>query len=192
MNSRETEESECYQPEEEIAEKMSFVFRELKMKAKVLNGVLDEQDNNLPAVETNPSIASEQDGFNVDDTSEDKENETEQTQKANKAGILELSVYAPDTGKPVQETIDFYEQLQLLIETIPQHEDIIIMGDLNGIVGNEVIPEVKNRFNEEIVNERAINKNNGSWKRFLDLDSSSNEMICCMGELQRRMVSDKA
>ncbi|CAG9770420.1 unnamed protein product [Ceutorhynchus assimilis] len=108
---------------------------------------LEGEASNLPSIKQslysqNPSIASEQDGFNVDDTSEDKENETEQThQEANKAGMLEHICAISETKKRGK--------------TIPQHEGIIIMGDLNSRVGNKVIPEVKNRFNEETVNERG-------------------------------------
>ncbi|XP_030757017.1 uncharacterized protein LOC115882899 isoform X2 [Sitophilus oryzae] len=43
-------EEERYEPEEEVKEKMSFVLRELRMKAKVVEGVLDEKENNLLAV----------------------------------------------------------------------------------------------------------------------------------------------
>lgn len=34
-------------------------------------------------------------------------------------------------------------------------ESMIIMGDLNGRVGTDVIPEIKNRLNEEIINQRG-------------------------------------
>lgn len=66
-----------------------------------------------------------------------------------------ISVYAPDTGRPTQEALDFYEQLQLTVDKIPKQDQIIIMGDMNGRVGNEVIPGIKNVFNEEIINDRG-------------------------------------
>ncbi|KRT84832.1 C1 domain containing protein, partial [Oryctes borbonicus] len=37
---------DSYEPDEEVKEKMSFVLRELRIKAKVGNDVLDEKDNN--------------------------------------------------------------------------------------------------------------------------------------------------
>nr|XP_022900506.1 protein unc-13 homolog A isoform X3 [Onthophagus taurus] len=37
---------EALEPDEEVKEKMSFVLRELRMKAKVVEGILDEKDNN--------------------------------------------------------------------------------------------------------------------------------------------------
>ncbi|XP_060525958.1 protein unc-13 homolog B isoform X2 [Cylas formicarius] len=43
-------EDDNYEPEEEVKEKMSFVLRELRMKAKVVEGVLDEKDNNLHVI----------------------------------------------------------------------------------------------------------------------------------------------
>ncbi|XP_064214210.1 protein unc-13 homolog B isoform X1 [Tribolium castaneum] len=43
----EPELEEEYEPFEEVKERMSFVLRELRMKAKVVEGVLEEGDNNL-------------------------------------------------------------------------------------------------------------------------------------------------
>ncbi|XP_031337341.1 uncharacterized protein LOC116166509 isoform X2 [Photinus pyralis] len=37
---------DTFEPDEDVKERMSFVLRELRMKARVLEGVLDEQDNN--------------------------------------------------------------------------------------------------------------------------------------------------
>ncbi|KAF5304318.1 hypothetical protein FQA39_LY09697 [Lamprigera yunnana] len=38
---------DSFEPDEEVKERMSFVLRELRIKAKVVEGVLDEKDNNL-------------------------------------------------------------------------------------------------------------------------------------------------
>ncbi|XP_045460242.1 protein unc-13 homolog C isoform X3 [Harmonia axyridis] len=45
-------EDEPYEPLEDVKEKMSFVLRELRMKAKVVENVLDEKDNNLHVVQS--------------------------------------------------------------------------------------------------------------------------------------------
>ncbi|KAJ8921476.1 hypothetical protein NQ315_003094 [Exocentrus adspersus] len=48
----EPSEEELYEPAEEVKEKMSFVLRELRMKAKVVEGVLNEKDNNLHVIQS--------------------------------------------------------------------------------------------------------------------------------------------
>ncbi|KAL3279660.1 hypothetical protein HHI36_017166 [Cryptolaemus montrouzieri] len=45
-------EEEPYEPMEEVKEKMSFVLRELRMKAKVMEGVLEEKENNLHVIQS--------------------------------------------------------------------------------------------------------------------------------------------
>lgn len=42
----EDEYEDSYEPDEEVKEKMSFVLRELRIKAKVVDGILEEKDNN--------------------------------------------------------------------------------------------------------------------------------------------------
>ncbi|XP_063912782.1 protein unc-13 homolog A isoform X2 [Zophobas morio] len=48
----EPELEEFYEPYEEVKERMSFVLRELRMKAKVVEGVLDEKDNNIHVIQS--------------------------------------------------------------------------------------------------------------------------------------------
>jgi protein unc-13 len=48
----EPELEEFYEPYEEVKERMSFVLRELRMKAKVVEGVLEEKDNNLHVIQS--------------------------------------------------------------------------------------------------------------------------------------------
>lgn len=64
-----------------------------------------------------------------------------------------ISIYAPDTsrGKPERDT--FYESLQKVIDTIPAREKLVMMGDWNARVGNNVVPGIKNRFNEPTLND---------------------------------------
>ncbi|XP_057671201.1 craniofacial development protein 2-like [Diorhabda carinulata] len=66
-----------------------------------------------------------------------------------------ISIYAPEDNKPKQERESFYEQLQNITESLPQNESIIILGDFNARIGNEVIPGVKQRFNENILNDNG-------------------------------------
>ncbi|CAG9853812.1 unnamed protein product [Phyllotreta striolata] len=48
----EPEPDDEFEPNQETKEKMGFVLRELRMKARVLEGVLDEKDNNLLTVQS--------------------------------------------------------------------------------------------------------------------------------------------
>lgn len=66
-----------------------------------------------------------------------------------------VSVYAPDTSKPQEAKDEFYYILQHTIDQIPNSDEIIILGDLNARVGDNVIPGIKERFNEEPVNENG-------------------------------------
>ncbi|XP_030750930.1 craniofacial development protein 2-like [Sitophilus oryzae] len=50
-----------------------------------------------------------------------------------------ISVYATDINKPEEMSMDFYENLQSVIDKIPRHEKIILLGDLNARIGNEVV-----------------------------------------------------
>ncbi|KAK9871101.1 hypothetical protein WA026_011385 [Henosepilachna vigintioctopunctata] len=45
-------EDDSYEPIEEVKERMSFVLRELRMKAKLVEGVLNEKENNLHVVQS--------------------------------------------------------------------------------------------------------------------------------------------
>ena len=48
-----------------------------------------------------------------------------------------LQVYAPQQGLTNQDKDKFYEELQDEVELLPDNENVIIMGDLNGRVGCE-------------------------------------------------------
>lgn len=64
-----------------------------------------------------------------------------------------IPVYAPDTNKPEQDAIDFYESLQQELDQTPQNEKIVILGDMNARIGNLIVHGVKQRFNEETIDE---------------------------------------
>lgn len=63
-----------------------------------------------------------------------------------------LSIYSPEDGKPKQQTETFYEELQNTLDSIPNTEPIILLGDFNARIGSDVIHGVKQRFNEEQLN----------------------------------------
>ena len=66
-----------------------------------------------------------------------------------------ISVYAPDITKPQEERENFYTDLQNTLDKIPIPDEVIILGDFNARIGNEVIAGIKHRFNEETLNENG-------------------------------------
>ncbi|KAH1024973.1 hypothetical protein HUJ05_009793 [Dendroctonus ponderosae] len=60
-----------------------------------------------------------------------------------------VSVYAPDTGKPKSEIDKLYQSIKAVLDNIPRLDDMIILGDLNARIGNNVVSGVKNRFIKE-------------------------------------------
>ena len=77
------------------------------------------------------------------------------TLKHDNGYIQIISAYAPDISKPKEERRSFYEELQSIVDLIPSHHRIILMGDLNARVGNEIINGVKQRFNEHTSNDNG-------------------------------------
>ena len=66
-----------------------------------------------------------------------------------------LSVYAPDISKPKAMREEFYEDLQNIIDKSPKDAKLIIMGDMNARIGSSIIPGIKQRFNEDHMNENG-------------------------------------
>lgn len=62
-------------------------------------------------------------------------------------------VYAPESCKAKHEREQFYEELQDILEKIPSHETLIVLGDFNARIGNKAIPGVMQRFNEDRLND---------------------------------------
>ena len=56
--------------------------------------------------------------------------------------ITVIQVYAPNTNAEEVEVERFYEDLQDLLEPIPQKDILFIMGDWKGKIGNQEIPGV--------------------------------------------------
>ncbi|XP_076038778.1 uncharacterized protein LOC143023980 [Oratosquilla oratoria] len=70
-----------------------------------------------------------------------------------------VQVYAPQQGRPVDEREIFYEDLQNVKNDLPYYDDVIIMGDLNGHIGQERIGL------EHVIGAHSIGKKNlaGEW-----------------------------
>ncbi|XP_044749781.1 uncharacterized protein LOC123310378 [Coccinella septempunctata] len=63
-----------------------------------------------------------------------------------------ISAYAPEDNKMKQVREEFYDQSQGVVESIPQRKPVIMLGDFNARIGNEVLPGIKQRFNEDVLN----------------------------------------
>ncbi|XP_030754777.1 craniofacial development protein 2-like [Sitophilus oryzae] len=67
-----------------------------------------------------------------------------------------VSVYSPEDNKPKQERKSFYNQLQNTIQSLPSDQQkILILGDFNARIGNQIIPGIKQRFNENVLNDNG-------------------------------------
>lgn len=65
------------------------------------------------------------------------------------------SVYAPDIIKSQKKKEDFYDLMQAYIDNIPKKDETVILGDFNAGIGNKVINGIKNRLNEDILNDNG-------------------------------------
>ena len=62
-----------------------------------------------------------------------------------------LSIYAPENCKPLQHGELFYQDT---VNSIPKAEHLIA-GDFNARIGDRIIAGVKQRFNEDVLNENG-------------------------------------
>ena len=67
--------------------------------------------------------------------------------------IMVIQVYAPPSNAEETEVEHFYENLQDLLELIPQNDILCIIGDWNAKVGSQETPRLTGRFDLGIRNE---------------------------------------
>ena len=67
--------------------------------------------------------------------------------------ITVIQVYAPISNPEEAEVAQFYEDLQDLLELIPQKDVLFIIGDWNAKLGSQETPEVTGKFGLGIRNE---------------------------------------
>ena len=67
--------------------------------------------------------------------------------------IAVIQVYAPTSNAGEAEVEQFYEDLQDLLELIPNKDVLYIIGDWNAKVGRQEIPAVTGKFGLEVQNE---------------------------------------
>lgn len=97
--------------------------------------------------------------YNIEDTSFVNERILRITIDIGKGKWHFISVYAPDNGKSKEEIDKFYSDLNSEMEKIPKEHKVLIMRDVNARIGNTVISEVKQRFNEPptITDKNSLN-----------------------------------
>ena len=69
--------------------------------------------------------------------------------------ITVIQVYAPTSNAGEAEVEQFYEDLQDLLELIPNKDVLYIIGDWNAKVGRQEIPAVTGKFGLGVQNEEG-------------------------------------
>lgn len=59
------------------------------------------------------------------------------------------------TKKPKLKSESFYNKLQNIVQSLPSHQRIILLGDFNARIGNEIISGIKQRLNENVFNDNG-------------------------------------
>ena len=67
--------------------------------------------------------------------------------------IIVIQVYAPTSNAEEAEIEWFYEDLQNLLELMPQKDVFFIIGDWNAKVGSQEIPGITGKFGLGVKNE---------------------------------------
>ena len=67
--------------------------------------------------------------------------------------ITIIQVYAPTSNNEETEVERFYEDLQDLLELMPQNDVLFIIGDWNAKVGSQETPGVTGKFGLGVQNE---------------------------------------
>ena len=90
--------------------------------------------------------------------------------KARPANMSIIQIYAPTLDKDDEVHDEFYEQLQVTIESIKRSDYLIVMGDFNAILGNEKVP---------CVTGTGIRNNSG--QRLLEFCSANDLLVTNTG-----------
>ena len=82
-----------------------------------------------------------------------------------------FSIYAPQTGRPDQEKIDFWESFEDEVGRIPESEILLIGGDVNGHVGRD------NGGYEDVMGKYGYGSRNSEGETVLDVCKNHNLKI---------------
>lgn len=67
-----------------------------------------------------------------------------------------FSIYAPEDCKPEREKESFYDTLHEYLNLVPPDKPVLILGDFNARIGNNIVPGIKQRFNEATLNDNGM------------------------------------
>ena len=81
--------------------------------------------------------------------------------KIERGSFVFKSAYGPGSERSEEEIEEFWSELSKCVESVGRNELVIVLGDLNARVGNEVI--------EGIVGRHGVPERNESGKRLLEM-----------------------
>ena len=82
-----------------------------------------------------------------------------------------LQCYAPTNEADSEEKADWYEQLQSIVSQVPQHDMLLIIGDLNSKVGSD------NTSNERVMGTHGCGIINENGEKLIDFCATNNYVI---------------
>src|ERR1044072_2547719 len=91
--------------------------------------------------------------------------------KMNEGNLSFIQVYVPQQGRPTEEREVFYQELQIVKDRVPHHENVILMGDLNGHVGQD------RRGIENVIGAHSIGDRNAAGDSVVDFCVQNNMSI---------------
>ena len=103
--------------------------------------------------------------------------------KARPANMSIIQIYAPTLDKDDDVHDEFYEQLQATMESIKRSDYLIVLGDVNAILGNEKVPCVTGSHGTGI--------RNNSGQRLLEFCSANDLFVTNTGfrhHLRRKTI----
>ena len=82
-----------------------------------------------------------------------------------------IQCYAPCNTAEDEEKEQFYERLGTIIEKLPRRNMLIVMGDVNAMIGD------CNEGYEEIMGKEGLGEMNNNGERFVDFCATHNHVI---------------
>lgn len=116
----EPEPDDSLEPDEDVKEKMSFVLRELRIKARIVEGVLDEKDNNLHVISSARHRESRKSSL-VDDeeeliSTEEEKMEEDDYREPDRSDDERSSGETSGPDSPLRSIEEFEEEEEILPE----------------------------------------------------------------------------
>ena len=90
--------------------------------------------------------------------------------QANPVNFTIVQVYAPTSAADEATVDEFYQQVQEVLDKIPQKDVTIVMGDLNAKVGNDVVVT-------SVMGRHGLGKQNEAGEKLVDFCINNNLVI---------------